>query len=109
MKAVDAAWLDAVGLRQAVAAGELGPQDAVGAHFGRISRLDPRLHAFVHVDQAAASGSGSLAGVTLAVKDTQPVRGMPWTYGARAYMSRVAESDAVPVARAREAGAAILG
>jgi amidase len=34
---------------------------------------------------------------------------MPWTYGSRKWRDRIAEEDAVPVARARAAGAAILG
>src|SRR5207248_5940246 len=76
----------------------------------RIRRLDPRLGAFVHVDGAAEpGGAGPLAGVGLAVKDTQPVAGMPWTYGSRKWRERIAEADAIPVARARAAGAAVLG
>ncbi len=53
--------------------------------------------------------TGALAGVTVAVKDTQPVNGMPWTYGTRRWRDRIADRDAVAVARARGAGAAILG
>jgi amidase len=105
----EVAWLDAADIIDAVGRGELDPQDVVRAYLERIERLDPRLHAYVHVDRGAETGSGPLAGVTLAVKDTQPVSGMPWTYGARAYKNRVADSDGVPVARARTAGAAILG
>ena len=103
------AWLDAVDVARAVAAGELDAQDVAREHLARIDRLDGRLHAYVHVDPAARSGAGPLTGVTLAVKDTQPVQGMPWTYGTRAYRDRIAAADGVPVARARAAGATILG
>jgi len=34
---------------------------------------------------------------------------MPWTYGTPRWKDRVAASDAIPVARARAAGAASLG
>jgi amidase len=105
----EVAWLDAVEIVDTVARGELDPRDVVRAHLERIERLDVRLHAYVHVDRNAQPGAGPVGGVTLAVKDTQPVAGMPWTYGARAYKDRVADADAVPVARARRAGAAVLG
>ncbi len=103
------AWLPAEALVRAVRAGELGRQDMVKAHLERIRRLDARVHAFVHVDEKARAAGGPLSGATLAVKDSQPVAGMPWTWGSRRYQDRVAERDAVPVARARAAGAAVLG
>ncbi len=79
------------------------------AHLEAIDRFDPRIHAYVYVDRQARSSSGPLAGVTLAVKDNLPVAGMPWTDGSAVWRDRVAEEDTVPVARARAAGAAILG
>jgi len=63
----------------------------------------------LHVDRKARGAAGSLAGSTLAVKDNIPVAGMPWTDGSAVWRSRVPGEDAVPVARARAAGAAILG
>ena len=83
--------------------------DPVAEHLARIERLDPKVHAFIHVDPAARAGEGPLAGLTLGVKDTQPVAGMPWTYGSVKFRDRVADADAIPVARARAAGAAVLG
>ena len=53
--------------------------------------------------------AGALAGVTLAVKDNLPVAGMPWTDGSAVWRDRVPDEDTVPVARARTAGAAVLG
>ena len=81
----------------------------VAAHLERIARVNPSVAAYVHVDERASAGDARLAGVTLAVKDTQPVRGMPWTYGSRRWRDRVAEEDGIAVAHARKAGATLLG
>jgi Asp-tRNA(Asn)/Glu-tRNA(Gln) amidotransferase A subunit family amidase len=106
----DPAWLTACEVSRRVSSGELHAQAAPRRHRDRIARLDERTGAFVHVDVAAAAAdAGPLAGVGLAVKDTQPVAGMPWTFGSRKWRERVADADAIPVARARAAGAAILG
>jgi amidase len=85
------------------------PQAVVRAHLAAIERLDPRIHAYVHVDRNARAGTGPLSGVTLAVKDNLPVAGMPWTDGSAVWRDRIADADTVPVARARAAGAAIVG
>jgi amidase len=85
------------------------PQAVVRAHLAAIERLDPRIHAYVHVDRSARAGTGPMAGTTLAVKDNLPVAGMPWTDGSAVWRDRVPNADTVPVARARAAGAAILG
>src|SRR5437660_11312179 len=90
---------------QHVRAGDLKPQEVVDAHLDAIDRFDSRIHAYIHVDRKARTTSG----VTLAVKDSQPVGGMPYTYATLSWRDRIAEEDAVPVARARSAGMAILG
>jgi Asp-tRNA(Asn)/Glu-tRNA(Gln) amidotransferase A subunit family amidase len=88
-----------------VRSGRLDPQDVVRAHLDAIDRFDGRIHAYIHVDREASSTAGS----TLAVKDSQPVKGMPYTYATPSWRDRIAAEDAVPVARARDAGIAILG
>src|SRR5256885_1881714 len=90
---------------QRVRAGALKPQEVVDAHLDAIDRFDSRIHAYIHVDRMARTTSG----VTLAVKDSQPVAGMPYTYGTPSWRDRIAEVDAVPVARARSSRMAILG
>src|SRR5712671_706032 len=85
------------------------PQAVVRAHLAAIDLLEPRIHAYVYVDRNARAGTGPLSGMTLAVKDNLPVAGMPWTDGSAVWRDRVPGSDTVPVARARAAGAAILG
>jgi len=103
------AWLTATEITAAVRAGHLDRQDVVDCHLDRIRRLDPRLGAFVYVSDSASAGGGPLGAVTIGVKDTQPVAGMPWTYGSGRWRYRIAESDAIVVANARAAGAAIMG
>ena len=100
-----ARWLSATDAMQRVRAGDLKPQEVVDAHLDAIDRFDSRIHAYIHVDRNARTTSG----VTLAVKDSQPVAGMPYTYGTQSWRDRIAEVDAVPVARARSSGMAILG
>lgn len=102
-------WLSAAEINRRVDAEQLDPQEVVRAHLESIERVDPRIHAFVYVDRDAQAGAGPWSGVTLGVKDSQPVAGMPWTYGTPAWRDRVADEDAVPIVRARAAGIAILG
>jgi amidase len=100
-----ARWLSASDAVQRVRSGELNPQDVVQAHLDAIDRFDSRIHAYIHVDRHARSSSG----VTLAVKDSQPVAGMPWTFATPSWRDRIAQQDSVPVARAKGSGMAILG
>lgn len=102
-------WMTATDVAGQVRGGRLDPDDVVRCHLDRIRRLNPGLGAYVHVEESVRPGTGSLAGVTVAVKDSQPVAGMPWTWGSRRWRDRIAVEDAVPVRRARDLGAAILG
>jgi amidase len=103
------AWLSASEIVRRVEAGDLDPQEVVRTHLDAIDRIDPRLHAYIHVNRDARASIGSLAGVTLAVKDNLPVAAMPWTFGSAVWRDRIPAEDTVPVALARAAGAAILG
>jgi Asp-tRNA(Asn)/Glu-tRNA(Gln) amidotransferase A subunit family amidase len=109
MKDSSLAWLSAVDIARGVGAGDLDPQAVVRAHLEAIERLDSRIHAYIYVDRYARASEGPLAGATLGVKDSQPVAGMPYTYGTPSWRDRIASEDGVPVARARSAGMAILG
>jgi amidase len=102
-------WLSIPEIARRLSAGDLDPQAVVQAHLDAIARFDQRLHAYIYVDQNARSSNGPLAGVTLAVKDNLPVAGMPWTDGSAVWRDRVPAEDTIPVARARAAGAAVLG
>ena len=105
----DICWLTATEVLELVRAGEVSAQEVVRSQLDRIERVDPRIHAYVHVDGRAHPGQGPLAGVTIAVKDTDPVAGMPWTSGSPRWRDRVADEDTPQVRAARERGAAILG
>jgi Asp-tRNA(Asn)/Glu-tRNA(Gln) amidotransferase A subunit family amidase len=104
-----AAWLSAGEIVRLVGTGKLDPQAVLHAQLAAIERLDPRIHAYIHVDKNARAGAGPMSGVTLAVKDNLPVAGMPWTDGSAVWRDRIPDADTVPVSRARAGGAAILG
>jgi len=63
------------------------------------------------IDATVARGEdpGLLAGVPMGIKDLEPVKGMLYTEGSRAFANRVAEYDGVSVSRLRAAGAIIVG
>lgn len=96
-----ARWLSAIEILKS----KPDPDSVTAAHLDAIDRVNPKVNAYVYVDRKARSTSG----VTLAVKDSQPVAGMPYTYGTASWRSRIAEEDAVAVARSRSAGMAVLG
>jgi Asp-tRNA(Asn)/Glu-tRNA(Gln) amidotransferase A subunit family amidase len=104
-----ARWLSAEETGQLVRRGKLNAGTVVRAHVDAIHRFDSRLHAFIYVDPNARPSPGPYAGVTIAVKDSQPVAGMPYTYATPSWRDRIATEDAVPVARARSSGMAVLG
>jgi amidase len=101
-----------------VRSGELTARELVSTSLERIEALDGRINAFVHVDAegalAAADAIGPndprpFAGVPIAIKDNQPVEGMPITFGAKLFGDFVAPYDAAFVRRLREAGFVIVG
>ena len=103
------AWLSTSEIVNRVSTRELDPQAVVRAHLDAIDHLDSKVHAYVHVDHKARAAGDAMSGVTLAVKDNLPVAGMPWTDGSAVWRDRIPDYDTVPVARARAAGAAVLG
>jgi Asp-tRNA(Asn)/Glu-tRNA(Gln) amidotransferase A subunit family amidase len=105
----DLEWMSAGEIARRVNKRELDRQAVAQAHLNAIDRRDSRVHAYIYVDRDARAAAGPLSGVTLAVKDNLPVAGMPWTDGSAVWRDRVPEEDTVPVARARAAGAAVLG
>lgn len=99
------------------------PRDLVEIALAEAARWQPRINAFVTLDEsgarraaeqateelAAGTDRGPLHGLPVAVKDMIDVRGLPTTAGARHFTGHVAEQDAACVARLREAGAIIIG
>ena len=119
----ESSWrLPATELAHAFARGALTPRAHLEALLARIERLDPHVNALVHVSSDAVAAaeesttrhrqgkaSGPLDGIPVAVKDNILVRGMPTTWGSRAFQNAVSEHDELPVARLRAAGAVVIG
>ncbi len=116
-------FLSAVEMAEAISSREIKPTSLVEAHLERISRLNPHLNAFVHLDfdearrqaeqaDAALKSTtplGPLHGVPLTVKSSIDVAGWPCNCGSRLRADYVAQSDAPLVSRLRRAGAILLG
>src|SRR5438552_14388904 len=97
-------WQPAEEIGQRVRAGQLDPQSVVDAHLEAIERHDPRIHAYVYVDRAARGQRHHYGGVTLAVKDSQPVAGMPFSYETTSWAPRIAAGDALLAGQVRGNG-----
>jgi Asp-tRNA(Asn)/Glu-tRNA(Gln) amidotransferase A subunit family amidase len=103
--------------------GTLSPVALVHAALARIRVIEPKLLAWVHVDDAAALADaterehearrgrlrGPLHGVPVGVKDIFHVAGMPTRAGSRPFAHSMPGEDATSVARLRSAGAIVLG
>jgi amidase len=98
--------------------GQISSAELVGAALARIEALQPTINAFTHIDAegalAAAEGISAddprpFAGVPIAIKDTMPVAGMPYTMASDIFGDFVPGHDAFVVRRIREAGFVIVG
>jgi amidase len=105
-------------LAELVRSSEITARELVSASLERIEALDGQINAFTHVDAdgalatADAIGAGDerpFAGVPIAIKDNQPVAGMPLTFCADLFGDLVAPFDAAFVGRLRDAGFVIVG
>lgn len=111
------------GLAQGLRERHFASAAVVEACLDRIARIDPTLNSFCHVDAdgarlaardsdarfAAGQPRSAMEGVPVSVKDNILVRGMPATWGSRAFQKFVPEVDELPIARLRAAGAIIVG
>jgi aspartyl-tRNA(Asn)/glutamyl-tRNA(Gln) amidotransferase subunit A len=111
-------------LARQIQAREVTSVEVTRAHLERIVEVDGAVHAFLHIDTAAALQAAAavdaaldagqppaspLAGVPLALKDILTMRGAPTTCGSRMLADWVPPYDATVTARLREAGVVILG
>jgi aspartyl-tRNA(Asn)/glutamyl-tRNA(Gln) amidotransferase subunit A len=115
--------MTASGLAAAIAAGQVSAAEVTEAHLARIDRVDPGVHAFLHiaadgaraaaraVDERRAAGAalGPLAGVPLALKDVFTTQDMPTTCGSRILDGWLPPYDATVTRRLRQAGVVVLG
>jgi len=110
-------------LAEALASGDTSSVELTEAHLGRITDVDGKVHAFLHVDtdgvlaqaraaddrRAAGTPASGLDGVPIAVKDVLATQGLPTTCGSRILEGWVPPYDATVVQRLRRAGLPILG
>jgi amidase len=98
--------------------GQITSTELVSAALERIDALQPSINAFTHIDaEGALATAGEIsaddprpfAGVPIAVKDTAPVAGMPFTMGSDLFGDFVPGHDAFLVRRLRDAGFVIVG
>lgn len=106
-----------------IAAGEVSAVEVAQAHLDRITEVDGKVHAFLHVDaegalaaakavdarRAKGDALGPLAGVPLALKDVFTSQGMPTTCGSKILEGWLPPYDATVTRRLKEAGVVILG
>jgi Asp-tRNA(Asn)/Glu-tRNA(Gln) amidotransferase A subunit family amidase len=116
-------YLSAASMAEDVRQKKISAVELVEAHLARIARLNPRLNAFIALDEdrarrdardldaAAAQGAfrGPLHGVPISIKSAIATAGVCCETGTRLRAGHVPAKDAVLVSRLREAGAIILG
>ncbi|MEQ9640415.1 MAG: amidase [Alphaproteobacteria bacterium] len=123
MSADDLTLLDALSLRDRLAAGEVSARALVDACLARIDAREPEVQAWVSLDpdharaqadaldrhRAAGGDLGPLHGLPVAIKDVIDTADMPTENGTVLDAGRQPAEDAFCVARLRQAGAVILG
>jgi aspartyl-tRNA(Asn)/glutamyl-tRNA(Gln) amidotransferase subunit A len=116
-------WLSAAEIAQAYIAKTLTPLQLVSELLTRIHALDPKLNAFIRLDEdgalsnaaradaeiAAGRSRGPLHGIPVAIKDVIDVAGLPTTCHSKILVDNVATVDAAVTRKLREAGAVIMG
>ena len=102
---------DAVGLADAIAAGEVSEQEVLDATLARIDERNPALNAITTSVEPEPAADGRLRGVPFVIKDLHfPMRGTVTTHGSRFFADApVADHDAEVVRRYRAAGLVLVG
>lgn len=111
--------MDAISLLAEIAAGRQSASSVTAAARRRAAAGDPSLHAFITLSESAGAEAMQrdaegrrdrpLFGLPLAVKDLIDTAGLRTTYGSLIQRDHVPAQDDIVVARARAAGAVILG
>jgi Asp-tRNA(Asn)/Glu-tRNA(Gln) amidotransferase A subunit family amidase len=114
--------LSLVELAEKIRTRAISPREVVDQHLERIAELQPRLNAFLHIDEAGAREQaraaetavmreppGVLHGVPLTLKSCIDVAGWPCAAGSLLRKENIPNGDAVLVQRLRRAGAIFLG
>ncbi|NLU81582.1 amidase [Rhodococcus sp. HNM0569] len=107
--------LDATGVADAIAAGDLTAREAVDAAIARADAVADTLGAFVTTvfddarARAGVRGTGAFAGVPTVIKDNVEVRGLPTGHGSAAFTPAPAKHDGPFVRQFASTGAISLG
>lgn len=123
MADLDLLYTPAVELAGRIRRKELSPVELVDAVLARIEATQPTINAFITdtaetarteakaAEQAVMADRplGPLHGIPFSVKDLTPTAGVRTTMGSAIFADQVPAEDAVPVARARAAGAILVG
>jgi Asp-tRNA(Asn)/Glu-tRNA(Gln) amidotransferase A subunit family amidase len=111
-------FLSAVSMAEQIRQKKISPVELIDAHLAQIEKLNPRLNAFVQIDEEGArrqavalenENFGSLHGVPISIKSSIDVVGMRCEAGTKLRAGHIADKDAPLVARLRQAGAIVLG
>jgi len=123
MPQADLAFTPATELAALIRGRQLSPVELMRATLARIEHSQPVLNAFITIagdaamDQAHAAEDalrrgdvvGPLHGIPVAVKDLVPTAGIRTTWGSLIFKDHVPDTDAIVVARLKQAGAIIVG
>lgn len=109
--------LDATGVAERLAAGEISPAEAAEAAIARIERVNPLLNAVAYRDYDAAlerarrlhKPRGAFGGVPAMAKENIRVKGMPMTMGSRAIPDRLRSRDGAFTRQLLDTGVNLLG
>src|SRR5262245_39309481 len=111
-------------LARALRDGKLSAREVMSAHLRQIDRWNGKLNAIVAklddekclaladaADRQKARGEplGPLHGLPIAIKDTEPTVGFPFTRGSPVFRNDMPAADSVVVERLRNAGALFIG
>jgi amidase len=121
MDALDLAFTSALDQAKLIREHQISPLELVELYLDRIQVLDPQLGSFNVVAAEMAlqdakakteNRSGELPpfwGVPIAIKDLNPVKDLPCSFGLKVAKNRIATRDEYLVTKLREAGFVILG
>jgi amidase len=124
MNSTDLAFTPALEQARLLRTKEVSPLDLVELYLKRIEQLDGKLGSYVTVaaEQAIADALAKtealadnpddlppLFGIPIAIKDLNPVAGIPCAFGIKLLKNRIAEEDDGIVRRIKQAGCIILG
>ena len=115
--------LSAVELAQKLHSREVSAREVLDAHLVQIERINPKVNAVVTLDADGAyrqandvdarrmrgEALGPLAGLPIACKDMERVKGMRTTFGSPIYRDYVPDVDTLMVERFRAHGMVIVG